>query len=171
MDYYQDTTSVVAPPFIWAMAPYDPKRDVSKSLMARTEFAATKEKTVDFFVDSTGPFARTVAPTVQAEPLAGTASPLGKSSSASVEPSVVPQTNTDVERIAKQRIRLMAAKYASSVESSEIIARLEILNHRLLGLAPRVSKDQVLALENANEQLLRIRAAREDRSKRLGIPA
>ena len=77
----------------------------------------------------------------------------------------------EIDRIAKQRVKLMAAKYASSVESSEIMARLEILNRRLLDRSPRVSKDQVLALENANEQLLRIRAAREERSKRLGIPA
>lgn len=64
----------------------------------------------------------------------------------------------------------MAAKYASGIESSEIVARLEILNRRLLDRAPRVSKDQVVALENANDQLAHIQAAREERSRRLGIP-
>lgn len=75
-----------------------------------------------------------------------------------------------VERIANQRVRLLAAKYAGSNETQEIVARLEILNRRLLSIAPRVSEEQVASLERAHEQLTRIRAAREERSKRLGIP-
>ena len=65
----------------------------------------------------------------------------------------------------------MAAKYASRTASDEILARLEILNRRLLDRSPRVSPGQVEALESANEKLIRIRAAREERAKRLGITA
>ena len=65
----------------------------------------------------------------------------------------------------------MAAKYASGAQSSEILARLQILNSRLSESAPLVSKEQVTALEDANAQLARIRAAREERAKRVGIPS
>ncbi|MDP1548038.1 MAG: hypothetical protein Q8L87_18665 [Anaerolineales bacterium] len=84
-------------------------------------------------------------------------------------PTMTPQS-LGVERIANQRVRLLAAKYAGSNETQEIVARLEILNRRLLSIAPRVSEEQVASLERAHEQLTRIRAAREERSKRLGIP-
>ena len=73
----------------------------------------------------------------------------------------------DVEVIARQRVKLIAAKYAGGVESSEIVARLEILNRRLSAIAPRVTTEQVTALEDANERLATIRAARVERAARL----
>ena len=82
----------------------------------------------------------------------------------------IPQPNLEIDKIAKQRVKLMAAKYANGVQSSEILARLEILNSRLSERAPLVSKEQVTALEDANAQLARISLAREERAKRLGIP-
>lgn len=172
MDYYAN--AIPAPQmFNWALAPYDPKREVPRTLSVRTEFATKNASTVDFFTEAKGPLAPTAAPHAQQDSFA-TTTPVGdpqSSSTASVEKILTTQTSLDIDRIAKQRVKLMAAKYASSFESSEIMARLEILNRRLLDQSPRVSKDQVLALENANEQLLRIRAAREERAKRLGIPA
>lgn len=79
--------------------------------------------------------------------------------------------DTHVERIAKQRVQLLALKYANKNVSSEIVARLEILNSRLLNYAPRVSKQQVEVLENANNRLDEIKLARAKLSKRLGIAA
>ncbi len=172
MDYYAN--AIPAPQmFNWALAPYDPKNKVPRTLSVRTEFATNNASAVDFFTEAKGPLAPTTAPHLQQNSFA-TTTPVGdpqSSSTTSVEKVLASQTSLEIDRIAKQRVKLMAAKYASSVESSEIMARLEILNRRLLDRSPRVSKDQVLALENANEQLLRIRAAREERSKRLGIPA
>ena len=75
----------------------------------------------------------------------------------------------ELSRMAKQRVILLAAKYAGGNETSEIVARLEILNRRLLERAPRISKDQVAALENASDTLTRIRASRVERASRLGI--
>lgn len=171
MDYYVDTASFVYPTFNWAnVAPFEPKRQERMALVGRTEFATAKANSADFFRAVTGPLAPTAAPSVQAEPIAGTTAPLSESAVTSVAVAVVAPPNADVERIAKQRVQLMAAKYASGIESSEIVARLEILNRRLLERAPRVSKDQVVALENANDQLAHIQAAREERSRRLGIP-
>jgi hypothetical protein len=83
----------------------------------------------------------------------------------------VPPPSIEIDQIAKQRVRLMAAKYAAGAQSSEILARLEILNSRLSERAPLVSKEQVTALEDANAQLARIRSVREERAKRLGIPS
>jgi hypothetical protein len=48
---------------------------------------------------------------------------------------------------------------------------MEILNSRLSERAPLVSMEQVAALEDAYDQLDRIRATREERAKRFGIPA
>lgn len=173
MDYYIDTASFVYPTFNWAnVAPFEPKRQERMALVGRTEFATAKANAADFFRAVTGPLAPTAAPSVQAEPIAGMTAPLSESAVTPVAGAVavVAPPNADVERIAKQRVKLMAAKYASGIESSEIVARLEILNRRLLDRAPRVSKDQVVALENANDQLAHIQAAREERSRRLGIP-
>lgn len=169
MDYYIDT-AYVYPTFNWAnVASFEPKRQERMALVGRTEFATAKANSADFFLPVTGPLAPTAAPSVQAEPIAGTG-PLSESAVTPVAVAVVAPPNADVERIAKQRVQLMAAKYASGIESSEIVARLEILNRRLLDRAPRVSKDQIVALENANDQLAHIQAAREERSRRLGIP-
>ena len=173
MDYYIDTASFVYPTFNWAnVAPFEPKRQERMALVGRTEFATAKANSADFFRAVTGPLAPTAAPSVQAEPIAGMTAPLSESAVTPVAGAVavVAPPNADVERIAKQRVQLMAAKYASGIESSEIVARLEILNRRLLDRAPRVSKDQIVALENANDQLAHIQAAREERSRRLGIP-
>lgn len=172
MDYYVDTASFVYPTFNWAnVAPFKPKRQERRALEERTEFAVSKTGPVDFFSAVTGPLAPTAAPSAQVEPIAGTTAPFSESTVTPVAAAKVAAPNVDVERIAKQRVQLMAAKYASGIETSEIVARLEILNRRLLDQAPRVSKAQVLALEDANEQVARIRAAREERSNRLGIPA
>lgn len=173
MDYYVDTASFVYPTANWAnVAPFEPKRREQKTLMGWTEFTTATASAIDFFRTVTGPLAPTAAPSTQAEPVAGMTAPLSERSVTPIAAAVVVvPLSADVERIAKQRVQLMAAKYAGGIESSEIMARLEILNYRLLDLAPRVSKEQVVALEDAQVQLVRIRAAREERSKRLGIPA
>lgn len=171
MDYYVDTVSLVYPTVNWAnVAPFEPKRQERKTLIGRTEFAtATASSMIDFFRAVTGPLAPTAAPSAQAEPIAGTTAPLSERAVTPIAAAVVVPPNADVERIAKQRVQLMAAKYASGIESSEIVARLEILNRRLLERAPRVTKAHVSALEDAHAQLARIRATREERANRFGI--
>lgn len=77
-------------------------------------------------------------------------------------------SDRDIQQLARQRVRLMAIKYAGG-DTSEVLARLEILNRRLVAQAPRITRDQVEALERANEKLAQIKAAREERARRFGI--
>lgn len=84
-------------------------------------------------------------------------------------PALVSNQETDAERIARQRLKVLVSKMARNDKSKETLARLEILNRRLSGVTPRVTAEQVSALEQANLQLAKIRAAREERAARLGL--
>lgn len=170
MQYYIDATPLVNPAIHWASVALTKHVPPEQRLpIARTGFASAKAVPPDFFAPVTGPSAPTSAPRTQVDTFAELTQTLSESSVTAGTSDSEAQLNVEVDRIAKQRVQLLAAKYASGKESSEIVARLEILNRRLLDRAPRVSVDQVRALENANEQLAHIRAAREERSKRLGI--
>lgn len=167
-----DVTPLVNPITNWvSVAPFMPKQEARKQLMERTAFTAMNAGFVDLFASETGPLAPTAPASPQKAPAAEPTPTSNESTGQHSAQDVQIASDVDIERISKQRVKLMAAKYASSKASSEIIARLEILNRRLSERAPRVSKDQVSALENAYDQLARIQAAREARAKRLGIPA
>jgi hypothetical protein len=75
----------------------------------------------------------------------------------------------EIDKIAKQRVRLMASRYAGNADSFEMVARLEILNARMLTRLPRVTNDQVDALEAIGNQLAEARAEREERMRRRGV--
>ena len=75
----------------------------------------------------------------------------------------------EVARIAYGRVVLLAARCAAAGSQAEITARLEILNRRLLEQAPRISEDQVRALEEAEAHVMASKAAREERFRRLGL--
>ncbi len=128
----------------------------------RTSFR-TQNAAPDFFAAQTGPLAQTN--------VRSTDNPAAQNRIEQrdvVRPALSQQANS-AEKIASQRIRLLAAKYVNSQQSAEILARLEILNQRLLDVAPRTTKDRVAALEETNNEIDRIRAAREQRAKRFGI--
>lgn len=177
MHYYPDTTHIQYPVLNWVdAAPFEPQQQFERKQFERkaangwTEFATKKDGAVDFFRVEPGPWAPTRDPISESKVNADVTSPISNSPDTSVSVPSNVHAGSDVAKIARQRVQLMAAKYASGVESSEIIARLEILNRRLLDRAPRVSQEQVIALEEANDQLARIRSAREERSKRMGMP-
>jgi hypothetical protein len=171
VDYYVDMTASVTGNVNWAyVAPFEPEK--------RTHPRSLQEKAVpthisgapDFFETVQGHAAPTTNPSRSPAPSSYTPEPnvaRDLSSSASTSTDVVEVS--EIDRITKQRVRLMAARYASGVESSEIVARLEILNRRLLDKAPRVSVHQVQALEVAAGQLAQAKASREERMRRLGI--
>ncbi|QBC30770.1 hypothetical protein DRB87_04515 [Pandoraea sp. XY-2] len=83
-----------------------------------------------------------------------------------------------IKRIARERVMLMARLSGKTQEQTEVEARLEMLNSRLLSIAPRVTKEQVAALARTAEEiadtaasleaLRRERAERRERA-RLGI--
>lgn len=173
MDYYTDAT--VNTSFInWAtVSPFEPERRMAsrpevKNVALPTPPVVTA--VTDFFAVPNGlsaPTANTLRRPSQV--YSGTAAvakaPAQVSSDGNAEAREV------VERIAKQRVQLMAVKYASGDEPREMTARLAILNHRLLDHSPRVSVEQVQALEAAATQLAAARNFREERMRRLGITA
>jgi hypothetical protein len=75
----------------------------------------------------------------------------------------------EISKIAEDRIRLLAVKYASEAATSEIAARLEILNTRLAQRAPRVTLEQLSSLEESLNSIKSVEASRIERAKRLGL--
>lgn len=74
-----------------------------------------------------------------------------------------------VEQWAQERIALLARKYADNKAPLELLARLEVLNQRMLDAMPRVTEEKVRALEAANAAVSEIQAKRIERAKRLGL--
>lgn len=82
---------------------------------------------------------------------------------------VVGLADQDVRKISEHRIRLLAVKYARESISSEMIARLEILNSRLSERAPRITAQQISSLESAISSVKAIESSRLARAARLGL--
>ncbi|MFJ5237000.1 hypothetical protein ACIP86_09785 [Pseudomonas neuropathica] len=76
----------------------------------------------------------------------------------------------EISKIAEDRIKLLAIKYANDSFSAEMIARLEILNSRLIERAPRVSVEQISHLEASIDSIKSVEQSILDRAKRLGLP-
>jgi hypothetical protein len=172
MDYV-DVTPLVNPIVTWAhIAPYEPKRNAPRQAsLLQTHSARSQVNPFDLFVSGSGALAPTSIVEDRVERFAKERETASRTISAAGLYASRKNDNDEIDRIAKQRAKLMAAKYASDAASAEILARLEILNRRLLERSPRVLPGQVEALESANDKLNRIRAAREERAKRLGITA
>lgn len=171
MDYV-DVTPLVNPIVSWAhIAPFEPRRNACQAPLMQTHSARSEDNPFDLFVSGSGAFAPTSIVENRAEKVGQRRDSASSTIPATALYAFQRSNDSEIDRIAKQRVKLMAAKYASRTASDEILARLEILNRRLLDRSPRVSPGQVEALESANEKLIRIRAAREERAKRLGITA
>ena len=169
MDYI-NITPLVDPIINWTnVAPFEPKRPIREPLITQTGLAQSKP--FDLFATGTGARTPTAVPDVRTVSESPCVSAISEFSCKASPYSIEGAPDADIDRIANQRVRLMAAKYVSGAASTEVVARLEILNQKLLDRAPRVSIDQLESLESANEKLARIRAAREERSKRLGLSA
>ncbi len=169
MDFYVDTTPLITPLSSWiGTAPFDPKKQVLKEAINRTAFASEKSQIVDLFDDAKeGPQAPTaLAPTPTGAP---NVTPIGNESSKVNIARTDFHSGQDEDRIARRRVELMAAKYAGGKNTAEIVARLEILNNRLIEKSPRITPAQVDALETATLMAARSKIAREERAQRLGI--
>ena len=171
MDYV-DVTPLVNPIVNWAhIAPFEPQRPAFNSSLVQTHSARSKDNPFDLFVSGSGVLAPTSIAEAGTENLARRQGLVSRTISSTGLYASQKSDDVEIDRIAKQRVKLMAAKYVSGTASAEILARLEILNRRLLDRSPRVTAEHVNALESANDKLARIRAAREERAKRLGITA
>jgi hypothetical protein len=165
MDYYIDHSYLASPSARFAdFAPYEPP---ARSLVGGTKFSSVPVKSIDLSRTEKGPSAPTSLPKLHSESSNNFSTPApGLQLPVDEQKSAVEKRNA-VEDVATQRVLLMAAKYSKGADAVEIIARLEILNNRMLEHSPRVSREQVAVLERAQDDLLRVRAAREERAKRL----
>ncbi len=175
MDFYH--APYVGPTsFFVEQAPYDPRRNtyygdataftgVGKSSSANTSRESVKGSGVTSSINdslssvSGADSSRALTLTSADRPL----QPIQSSRS-----SVI----TDFESIARQRVRLLAMKYADPKGvTGEITARLEILSARLSNVAPRVTAAQVASLEQAAEAIALIQKRRKERSVQLQLLA
>lgn len=168
---YVNVTPLFEPIVNWAnYAPYESSEAGRERSSKHTRPTDVKGEPFELFVSKTGVYAPTSIEDSKLDKFFTRVS----SREPAANPSHYAQgagPNAEIDNIAKQRVKLMATKYASNSASAEIVARLEILNQRLLDRSPRVSQVQVEALEQASEKLARISMAREERSRRLGISA
>lgn len=74
---------------------------------------------------------------------------------------------TQVERMARQRAQIIAMRNENRDVTSDLLARLQILNRRLAEQVPRVQERQVAALEVAAASLETLREAHAQRMARL----
>lgn len=166
---YPNVTPVFEPIITWNnIAPYRPEQQKHEQLNEAT--GISNLSSFDLFCLPKGVRAPTDLSHKQAQYGATYISKPSEFAPKHTHPKCVKLTqDSDVDRIASQRVKLLVAKYNSGQASAEILARLEILNQRLLEQAPRVSNEQLEVLEMANSKLAQIRAAREDRTRRLGL--
>lgn len=75
----------------------------------------------------------------------------------------------EIGKIAEDRIKILALKYANDSISSELLARLAILNTRMTDRCPRVSADQIGYLERSIGEIKSIEQSRIERARRLGL--
>lgn len=153
---FQYATTPIDPIVKWGnIAPYEAQPDPQNFLAMQTG-AAQKDKHLDLF---SGQFS--------AVPTGGHYAIGGNRTAVAPRPvlHVIPQKpEAALDEIAQQRIKLLAIKYASEKVSKELVARLEILNHRLIDQAPRVKQEHFANLDAAES---RLRAKREERDARL----
>ncbi|CAE6792064.1 hypothetical protein R70006_04899 [Paraburkholderia domus] len=130
-----------------------------------TQFTNTRTGYANAFSARTG--GRGATPILNAPAsLPATPTPTVKEAAAGAAGHAEVVTPTDeVKRIASERVILMARQYAKGPHQTETALRLDMLNERLLKIAPRVSMDQVAALTTATEQLEQGIAAREERAR------
>lgn len=87
----------------------------------------------------------------------------GETDSRPMEGVLSSATRTDLDRVTKSRIQILAMKYAG-VDSAEIDARLEVLNSKLNKILPRVDTKHIQALADVIEL---VKSDKEDLEKQM----
>lgn len=86
--------------------------------------------------------------------------------SRSLKKSAKTEEATEADKTSKSRLKLLTIKYASKEPNKELLARLEMLNERMLDLAPRVTEEKVFFLEASDSRYHRLLAASNQRKER-----
>ncbi|MCX2545366.1 hypothetical protein [Pseudomonas sp. COW5] len=172
MDYYVDVTPAPAPSIFYAsqaaLGRNPPKENFG---FGATQFLTNRYTGLNFSgadIDGTEKVPK-------AYPQNDSTSLLPKSADARpIRPLVnerqLQGRDLEISKIAEDRIKLLAIKYANDSISAEMIARLEILNSRLIERAPRVSIEQISHLEASIDSIKSVEQSILDRAKRLGLP-
>ncbi|MGV7240620.1 hypothetical protein [Caballeronia sp. M23-90] len=147
-----------------------PQTRTSPTQRTHTQFAILKGNVANFFERPTG-----TATAVRAAELGDVVATLPIANEpARTLPAEAAEARdpmrSKVERIASERMVLLARKYAKQ-HAPEILARLEKLNVLLMEIAPRVSDEQIVALENSHKLLQRTDEARAQRAQRRAVQA
>ncbi|WP_236181510.1 hypothetical protein [Pseudomonas sputi] len=172
MDYYATVAPTPSPSVFYAsQAPLGHIPPMENTYAGATRFVST-----DFPGLNVGKPGNRVseslpksAPLTDATPLV-TMSPEASTPRAPVHERHIPARDLEINKIAEDRIKLLAIKYANDSISAEMIARLEILNSRLIERSPRVTVEQINFLEGSIGSIKTIEQSRLDRAKRLGLP-
>ena len=75
--------------------------------------------------------------------------------------------SADVDRVARQRVAVIIRKHSEKNVPGELLARLELLNRRLASMAPRVTSNQVAALEATQRRLEDLTVSHAARMERI----
>ncbi|WP_141629561.1 hypothetical protein [Pseudomonas sp. PAMC 25886] len=171
MEYYVDVAPVPSPSmFYTSQAPLRSNPPASNSIFGATQFLATAYPGTNSANRNIESFQKLAKTTSQLDstllvPKAVDCAPfraLGNEHQVSAK-------DIEVSKIAESRIRLLAIKYANDSVSAEMIARLEILNSRLIEKSPRVTAEQISHLESSIDSIKSVEQSRLNRAQRLGL--
>jgi hypothetical protein len=171
MDFYVDVTPVSTPSSFYASqasAGRDPHRD--HPYIGATRFLATGSSDVNIGKKDLNATVKPPSGTLKIDStplLSEGAEPAA--SRAAVHERPILGKEIEISKIAEDRIKLLAVKYANDSVSAEMIARLEILNSRLMERSPRVTLQQINFLESSIGSIKSVEQSRLDRAKRLGL--
>ncbi|MFP3922771.1 hypothetical protein [Pseudomonas sp. W5-36] len=173
MDFYVDVTPAPSPSVFYSSQAGDDRRPgLDNSHIGATQFVTTNFSGLDFVapgIDTTEKPVKNPKEGLDTTPIIPRAANASTSRASAGEDSLRLIKEMEIKRIAQNRIRLLAIKYADNDVSAEIIARLEILNSRLIERSPRVTSEQVNFLEASISSLNSVELSRQDRAKRLGL--
>lgn len=171
MEYYVDVTPAPSPSmFYTSQAPVRSNPPASNSIFGATQFLATAYpgmNSADRNIESPQKLAKgpRQSDSTSLVPKAADCVPfraLGNEHQVNAK-------DLEVSKIAESRIRLLAIKYANDSVSAEMIARLEILNSRLIEKSPRVTAEQISYLESSIGSIKSVEQSRLNRAQRLGL--
>jgi hypothetical protein len=169
MDYYAITTQVPTfTSFYSSDASAGRGRELELSHGAATKFLNAGATEVNFGTQNFNPKAKLAGVSTKFDPTPLLSDVLDLATPRPFEQSVQVK-DAEISKVAEARIKLLAMKYASDTVSAEMIARLEILNSRIIERSPRVTVEQIGTLENSIGAIESIEKSRLDRAKRLGL--
>lgn len=171
MDFYVDVTPAPTPSSFYASHASSGRAPHSEqSYIGATRFLATGSSEVNIGAKDLNATAKLPSGSLKIDstPLLSEGGDPA-ASRASVHDRSILGKDVEISKITENRIKLLAVKYANDSVSAEVIARLAILNSRLIERSPRVTIEQISFLESSIGSVKSIEQSRLDRAKRLGL--